>query len=190
MTASNGPAQVEERTALCDRLRRAGSDRRQGRRRDRGLELHGILHRKGRVHEDERGSIFQSHRWQDILPSDLSSRYLADALGLLECSGAGFRTEPDGPAVPCSGHAMVSRCRALEPLTRRSNPREAAAAQGLVRRHGSRRRSRGRRTWRRPEIAPGGGQLARVQVAALQMKLMTQPSSLIVLASCRVRLPE
>ena len=81
MTASNGPADVEARTARCDRIRHAGSGRRQGRRRDREFELHGIPRRKARVHEDERRISSGSHRWQSHLPPDLTFRYLADALG-------------------------------------------------------------------------------------------------------------
>jgi hypothetical protein len=85
MTASNGPAEVEKRTAHCDRFRHAGSGRRQGRRRDRKLELHGILLRLGWVHEDERrAQDSASRRWQEHLPPDLSFRYLADALGFSE----------------------------------------------------------------------------------------------------------
>jgi hypothetical protein len=40
MTASKGPAQVDQRTAQCDRFRLAGSDGRQGRRRDRESRHH------------------------------------------------------------------------------------------------------------------------------------------------------
>jgi hypothetical protein len=85
MTASNGPAEVEMRTAHCDRFRHAGSGRRQGRRRDRKLELHGIPLCLGWVHEDERrAQDSASRRWQEHLPPDLSFRYLADALGFSE----------------------------------------------------------------------------------------------------------
>jgi hypothetical protein len=165
MTASNGPAQVEQRTAHCDRFRRAGSDRRQGRRRDRELELQGILHRKGRVHEDERRTKSASHRWQGHLPLDSRSRYLADALGLLSLLERRHLHRREKPADPW--RTRNRRHRFFGALAAFKSTRSDAGAE------------------------PGGCQLARVQVAALHMRPPSMhPSSLMVFASCKVRLPE
>jgi hypothetical protein len=122
VTASNGPARADERTAERDRHRHAGPSRRQGRRRERKLKL-AALSRKGRAVEIEgRKSRLRS-------PAGLST----------------------------AGHAL---------LESRRRPRFFCS-----------------------QAFQDVGQL-RVHLEDLHSTTATQPSSLIVFASCRVRLPE
>jgi hypothetical protein len=133
MTASNGPADVEQRTAQRDRLRHAGTGRRQGRRRDREFELHGILRRQARAMK------------------------LGDGSDPALTAGKSNRRRTRVPGISPTPSACL-RCK-------------RANAPGYV--------------------ADRLGQLALVQVAALQTKPpRMQPSSLSVFATRSVRLPE
>ena len=125
MTASNGPADVEQRTAQCDRL---------------------------------------------DTPAPV------DGKGVGETGSSSFTAS--GPQGPGPRSWKTDQIR----LSRWQDIRRGLGLQV------SRRRPR---LFSKPKQARGGGQLALVQVAALQTSPpRMQPSSLMVFASCNVRLPE